>query len=139
MNTEPVDQRSSSSSSSSSGDSAAPTTSGASHGELEEAEEESDVSDHANNHNDDAVDESDDESPAEAEKDDEGIRLGEDDDIDDEDKAAMFNLVMNEVLRQYREENGRGPDTKELLEMSGDCQGTRCQSSRNRCRSGRLE
>ena len=117
MNTEPVDQSSSSSSSSSSGDSAAPTTSGASHGELEEAEEESDESDHANNHNDDAVDESDDESPAEAEKDDEGIRLGEDDDIDDEDKAAMFNLVMNEVLRQYREENGRGPDTKELLEM----------------------
>mmetsp|Transcript_21481 Transcript_21481/g.24090 ORF Transcript_21481/g.24090 Transcript_21481/m.24090 type:complete len:134 (+) Transcript_21481:741-1142(+) len=29
----------------------------------------------------------------------------------------MFNLVMNEVLRQYREENGRGPNTKELLEL----------------------
>jgi alkanesulfonate monooxygenase SsuD/methylene tetrahydromethanopterin reductase-like flavin-dependent oxidoreductase (luciferase family) len=29
----------------------------------------------------------------------------------------MFNLVMNEVLRQYREENGRGPNTQELLEL----------------------
>lgn len=45
------------------------------------------------------------------------LRFGDDVEIDDEDRAAMFNLVMNEVLRQYREENGRGPDTKELLEI----------------------
>lgn len=45
------------------------------------------------------------------------IRPGDEEELDDEDKAAMFNLVMNEVLRQYREEHGRGPDTKELLEM----------------------
>ena len=38
-------------------------------------------------------------------------------DIDENDKSAMFNLVMNEVLRQYREENGRGPNTQELLEL----------------------
>ena len=37
--------------------------------------------------------------------------------IEEEDKSAMFNLVMNEVLRQYREENGRGPHTHELLEL----------------------
>eukprot|EP00536_Pseudo-nitzschia_multiseries_P002921 jgi/Psemu1/252141/estExt_Genewise1Plus.C_410122 len=37
--------------------------------------------------------------------------------IDENDKSAMFNLVMNELLRQYREENGRGPNTKELLEL----------------------
>lgn len=51
--------------------------------------------------------------------DDEGVplRLGDEEEIDDEDRAAMFNLVMNEVLRQYREENGRGPDTKELLDI----------------------
>jgi hypothetical protein len=42
---------------------------------------------------------------------------GDNDEPDDEDKAAMLNLVMNEVLRQYREENGRGPDTRELLEI----------------------
>lgn len=43
---------------------------------------------------------------------------GEDDEeIAEEDKSAMFNLVMNEVLRQYREDNGRGPNTQELLEL----------------------
>jgi len=42
---------------------------------------------------------------------------GDDEEIDETDKSAMFNLVMNEVLRQYREENGRGPNTKELLEL----------------------
>lgn len=53
-----------------------------------------------------------------------GVVDGDDDDDDDDevdseesDKSAMFNLVMNEVLRQYREENGRGPNTKELLEL----------------------
>jgi hypothetical protein len=55
----------------------------------------------------------------------EASMMGVDDDDDDDDeedseesdKSAMFNLVMNEVLRQYREENGRGPNTKELLEL----------------------
>jgi hypothetical protein len=37
--------------------------------------------------------------------------------LDEEDRNAMFNLVMNEVLRQYREDNGRGPNTRELLEL----------------------
>mmetsp|Transcript_1584 Transcript_1584/g.3515 ORF Transcript_1584/g.3515 Transcript_1584/m.3515 type:complete len:523 (+) Transcript_1584:291-1859(+) len=54
-----------------------------------------------------------------------GVHDGDDDEDDDDDdeendendKSAMFNLVMNEVLRQYREENGRGPNTKELLEL----------------------
>jgi hypothetical protein len=46
------------------------------------------------------------------------LMMGEDgDEIEEEDKNAVFNLVMNEVLRQYREENGRGPNTKELLEL----------------------
>eukprot|EP00980_Cylindrotheca_fusiformis_P001965 scaffold443_cov125-Cylindrotheca_fusiformis.AAC.14 len=43
--------------------------------------------------------------------------VGQDEEIDDEDKSAMFNLVMNEVLRQYRDEHGRGPHTHELLEL----------------------
>lgn len=57
------------------------------------------------------------ESGDEGEEDGEGFVLGEDGEIDDEDKSAMFNLVMNEVLRQYREDNGRGPNTQELLEL----------------------
>lgn len=63
---------------------------------------------------------SDDENDSEEEKEDdaeEGFVLGEDEQMEDEDKAAMFNLVMNEVLRQYREEHGRGPNTQELLEI----------------------
>jgi hypothetical protein len=81
-------------------------------GQSEEEEDEAEESDEAN----EVVEESGGESP-EAENEEEEFSLGEDNHFDDEEKAAMFNLVMNEVLRQYREENGRGPDTKELLDM----------------------
>jgi hypothetical protein len=47
----------------------------------------------------------------------EPYQVGQEEEIDDEDKSAMFNLVMNEVLRQYRDEHGRGPHTHELLEL----------------------
>lgn len=51
--------------------------------------------------------------------DEEGVAyvMGDDGEIGEEDKSACFNLVMNEVLRQYREENGRGPNTQELLDL----------------------
>jgi hypothetical protein len=41
--------------------------------------------------------------------------LGEDD--EEEEKKAILNLLMGEVLRQFREENGRGPDSVELLQL----------------------
>ena len=47
-------------------------------------------------------------------EDDEEIDIEE---IPEDDKSAMLNLVMNEVLRQFREENGRGPNTAELLDL----------------------
>jgi hypothetical protein len=54
------------------------------------------------------------------EEDDEEI-LGEDDDDDDEDdddnQVGMMNLIMAQVLRRFNEENGRGPNTQELLEL----------------------
>ena len=41
-----------------------------------------------------------------------------DDDDDDEDsQVGMMNLIFGQILRRFREENGRGPDTRELLEM----------------------
>ena len=41
-----------------------------------------------------------------------------DDDEDDEDaQVGMMNLIFGQILRRFREENGRGPDTRELLEM----------------------
>jgi hypothetical protein len=36
---------------------------------------------------------------------------------DEEDRHAMLNLVLGEVLRNFRHEHGRGPDTRELLEL----------------------
>jgi Family of unknown function (DUF5880) len=39
------------------------------------------------------------------------------DEADDEDRHAMLNLVLGEVLRNFRHEHGRGPDTRELLEL----------------------
>lgn len=36
---------------------------------------------------------------------------------EEEEKSAMLNIVMSELLRKFREENGRGPDTRELLEI----------------------
>jgi hypothetical protein len=63
-------------------------------------------------------DEDSDDEDSDEEEEGEGYALGDDDeDIAEEDKSAMFNLVMNEVLRQYREDNGRGPNTQELLEL----------------------
>lgn len=59
-----------------------------------------------------------DESEGEDEEEDEDFELGEDDEeTEEEEKQAMLNLVMNEVLKKFREENGRGPDTEELLEL----------------------
>ena len=47
--------------------------------------------------------------------------VGEDDDEEGDDDAepqvAMMNLIMGQVLRRFHEENGRGPDTRELLEL----------------------
>ncbi|CAJ1953410.1 unnamed protein product [Cylindrotheca closterium] len=67
----------------------------------------------------DIEEESSEESDREAEEGEEGeaYQLDPNETIDEEDKSAMFNLVMNEVLRHYREENGRGPNTHELLEL----------------------
>jgi hypothetical protein len=76
----------------------------------------------AQDEEDNAQEAEDDEEDDDEEEDDEeegggAFALGEDEEIAEEDKSAMLNLVMNEVLRQYREDNGRGPDTRELLEL----------------------
>jgi hypothetical protein len=61
--------------------------------------------------------ESDEEDSDEGEEGEGFVMGGDDEEIAEEDKSAMFNLVMNEVLRQYRADNGRGPNTQELLEL----------------------
>jgi hypothetical protein len=61
------------------------------------------------------------EEEIEEEEDEEYSGEEEEDDDDDEDdlesQVAMMNLIMGQVLRRFHEENGRGPDTRELLEL----------------------
>lgn len=41
-----------------------------------------------------------------------------DEEFDDEEhQVGMMNLILGQILRKFHEENGRGPDTLELLEM----------------------
>ena len=61
-----------------------------------------------------ADDEEEEEDPDDA--DDEDFEFGEED-VEEGDGNAMLNLLMAEILRKFREENGRGPDSEELLEL----------------------
>jgi hypothetical protein len=36
---------------------------------------------------------------------------------EEEEKSAMLNIVLSELLRKFREENGRGPNSEEVLEI----------------------
>jgi hypothetical protein len=36
---------------------------------------------------------------------------------EEEDRRALLNLILGEVLKKFRQENGRGPDSEELLEL----------------------
>eukprot|EP00977_Amphora_coffeiformis_P027887 scaffold34656_cov178-Amphora_coffeaeformis.AAC.13 len=53
----------------------------------------------------------------EEEEEDEDFNPSADGDPDEEEKCAMLNLIMAEVLRKFREEKGRGPSSEELLEL----------------------
>ena len=55
-----------------------------------------------------------------------GVGNGEDDDEGEEDEdfdpdedesVGMMNMILGHLLKKFREENGRGPDSLELLEM----------------------
>lgn len=82
------------------------------------------------------LDESDDSSEGEEEEEEEGVaakvdgdeekdedydpeaeELSDDDFDDEEHQVGMMNLILGQILRKFHEENGRGPDTLELLEM----------------------
>jgi hypothetical protein len=57
-----------------------------------------------------------DEDYEQEDEEDEDFVLGEDDD-DEEGRRAMLHVILAEVIKQFREENGRGPDSEELLEL----------------------
>jgi hypothetical protein len=46
------------------------------------------------------------------------VESDEEDELDDEEcQVGMMNLILAQLLRRFREENGRGPNTSELLTM----------------------
>lgn len=51
------------------------------------------------------------------EEDDEEGEEDEDFDPDEDESVGMMNLILGHLLKKFREENGRGPDSLELLEM----------------------
>jgi hypothetical protein len=100
---------------------------------LDDDEDEDDESDAVDSSSDDNVVENDEEEDDEEEQigdenncdsDDEEDFDPEDSDVDDSDEeddeeyqVGMMNMILNHMLRKFREENGRGPDSIELLEM----------------------
>ena len=52
----------------------------------------------------------------EEDDDEEDFVLGEDE-PEEEEKHALLNMILAEVLKKFRVENGRGPDSEELLEL----------------------
>jgi hypothetical protein len=99
---------------------------------LDDEEEEDDESDAVDSSSDDNVgndEEADDEEGQEGDEikcdsDDEEDFDPDDSDINDSDDAddeeyqvGMMNMILNHMLRKFREDNGRGPDSIELLEM----------------------
>jgi hypothetical protein len=67
----------------------------------------------------DGEEEENDDEDEDDENGDEEYQLDEDEEAEgDEDyMTAMMNLILGEVLKKFRQENGRGPDTRELLEL----------------------
>jgi Family of unknown function (DUF5880) len=82
--------------------------------EHDDDEEEEDVDEGAD---DDDDDDDDDDGGHDDDDEDNNAAVFNLDEADDEDRHAMLNLVLGEVLRNFRHENGRGPDTRELLEL----------------------
>lgn len=76
-------------------------------------------------------DEVSDDDDGDLDADSDGVVLDDDDDYDDdfedddeemdldseEERIGMLNLCMGQVLRRFHQENGHGPDTRQLLEM----------------------
>ncbi|KAL9179009.1 hypothetical protein ACHAXT_011982 [Thalassiosira profunda] len=86
--------------------------------EIEEEESES-----SEGEEEESIGEEDDEQPAAGEDDDKDDdfdpeeEMGSDDEDSEEHQVGMMNMILSHMLRRFREENGRGPDSLELLEM----------------------
>lgn len=77
----------------------------------EEEEEESEEADH------DAGEEHDDEENGNGDSDDEEDEDFDPEEIGDLDRTGMMNIILSGVIQKFRESNGRGPNTEELLNL----------------------
>ena len=77
----------------------------------EESEESSDEENEVDITKADGNEEKDEDYDPEAEE------LSDEEFDDEEHQIGMMNLILGQILRKFHEENGRGPDTLELLEM----------------------
>ncbi|GAX29532.1 hypothetical protein FisN_36Hh026 [Fistulifera solaris] len=68
-------------------------------------------------------DEEDDDGNTDDDDEEEDFVLGEDEDLDEEERSAMLNMLLSQVIKKFRDEHGRGPNTKELLELRGEVAG----------------
>ena len=62
------------------------------------------------------VEDEDEEADGDEEDDEEDYEVGIDD-LDEKEKPALLNLILGELLRKFRTEHGRGPDSEELLKI----------------------
>ena len=76
--------------------------------EDEDDEEDEEVSNDEDEEHDDDDDDDDEYEPNEDE---------EEDEMDEETKIGMMNMLLSRILQRFREDNGRGPDTQELLSI----------------------
>ena len=93
---------------------------------LEDVEEENENDDNdENNEKEDDDDDDDEDDDEEEDEDDEEFVLGdgsdeEDFENDEEAQIGMMNLLLAQIIKKFREENGRGPNTEELLAIKSE-------------------
>lgn len=80
---------------------------------IEAPDDDDDDDDEQEDSNDEDEDE---EADGDDEDDEEDYEVGIDD-LDEKEKPALLNLILGELLRKFRAEHGRGPDSEELLEI----------------------
>ena len=78
-----------------------------------EAPDDDDDDEEENSYDDDDEDE---EADGDEDDDEEDYEVGIDD-LDEKEKPALLNLILGELLKKFRKEHGRGPDSEELLEI----------------------
>jgi hypothetical protein len=85
-------------------------------GEDEDDEDDENYAPKDDDDDDDDNEEEHEDGEGDDEEDDEFVP-GEEDMDDEESRRVMLHVILSEVIKQFREDNGRGPDSDELLDL----------------------